>query len=517
MEALPPTLSFPEEKPASSANPASRTTVPVTPRANTPGPADRACVPGYEVLGELGRGGMGVVYKARQLGLNRLVALKMILGGLHASEDDLARFRIEAEAVARLDHPGIVNIYDIGVHDSMPFFSLEFCPGGSLAQQLQGKPLPGRQSAELIETAARAMHAAHQAGILHRDLKPGNILLMADGKPKITDFGLAKIFKSGSASTSEKAGPHLTQTGAIMGTPSYMAPEQAGSSSRTIGPTCDVYGLGAILYEMITGRPPFQAASHIDTVMQVLQQDPLPPRMLNPEVEIDLEKIALKCLEKQPTLRYATAEELADDLHRYLTGEPITARSVNLLERLQRELTHSQHDTYLRPWGFGLMLLSLFIFITHLATSLLLLTGLPRFLCFWGPRSLLLLTLGPLIVRYRPRQSLWPTNAVERHLWALLVGYVLTFLSIFWVMQVLEHDHLQIYGVVTAISGLAWFTLGGYVWGGCYLIGLAFLMMAPVMAFMAGSLWSPFVFGVQWSAALLTLGRRYWKLGQQPR
>jgi WD40 repeat protein len=280
-------------------------------------------VPGYEVLEELGRGGMGVVYKGKQVKLNRLVALKMILAGSHAGEEDLARFRTEAEAIARLQHPNIVQVFEVGEHEGKPFFSLEFCPGGSLDKDLGGTPLRPRKAASLVETLALAMQAAHRRGIVHRDLKPANVLLLRDGTPKITDFGLAKKL--------DEAGQ--TASGAVMGTPSYMAPEQASGKSKEIGPATDVYALGAILYECLTGRPPFKAATPLDTILQVVADAPVPPTQLNAQVPPDLETICLKCLQKDPRQRYASAAKLAKDLGRFLDGEPIQARPVGRLER----------------------------------------------------------------------------------------------------------------------------------------------------------------------------------------
>jgi hypothetical protein len=272
-------------------------------------------VPGYEILGELGRGGMGVVYKARQVGLNRVVALKMVLAGPHADAARLARFRTEGEAVARLRHPNIVTIHEVGEHHGCPFFSLEFCPGGSLDRKLAGTPLGPHEAAALVETLARAMQAAHSAHVIHRDLKPANVLLDSDGTPKITDFGLARKL--------DEVGQ--TQTGALMGTPAYMAPEQA-QGGKEVGPAADVYALGAILYECLTGRPPFKAANVLETLLQVKTAEPVPPRQLNARVPRDLETICLKCLSKGPARRYASAVDLADDLHRFREGAPITAR-----------------------------------------------------------------------------------------------------------------------------------------------------------------------------------------------
>jgi WD40 repeat protein/serine/threonine protein kinase len=283
-------------------------------------PAAYPYLPGYEILGELGRGGMGVVYKAQQSALGRIVALKMIL---LAGKDACERFRIEAEAVARLQHPNIVQVFEVEENNGLPYMSLEFCTGGSLADKLDGTPWEPKAAAQLVETLARAMEAAHQAKVIHRDLKPANVLLTAAGEPKVTDFGLAKKLDV----------PHgQTQTGAVMGTPSYMAPEQA-SGSKDIGPAADVYALGAILYELLTGRPPFKAATALDTILQVVSDEPVPPRRLQSKVPRDLETICLKCLQKQPARRYASAAALADDLRRFRVGEPIQGRPVSPVER----------------------------------------------------------------------------------------------------------------------------------------------------------------------------------------
>jgi tetratricopeptide (TPR) repeat protein len=294
-------------------------------------------VPGYDILAELGRGGMGVVYQARHTALKRLVALKVILSGDFASREQVDRFRGEAEAVARLRHPNIVQIHEIGEARGCPFFSLEFVEGGSLARRIAGTPQPPRPAATLVITLARAMHAAHQAGVVHRDLKPANVLLgrkpaaaetgeptLEGVEPKISDFGLAKRL--------DGEGEH-TRTGAIVGTPSYMAPEQAEGRVRDVGPAADVYALAAILYEMLTGRPPFKGATVRDTLEQVSTREPVPPTQLQPKLPRDLETICLKGLRKDARQRYATAEELAEDLQRWLDGRPILARPVPGWER----------------------------------------------------------------------------------------------------------------------------------------------------------------------------------------
>ncbi|HKI32536.1 MAG TPA: protein kinase [Gemmataceae bacterium] len=308
----------------------------------------------YDILGELGRGGMGVVYRAVQRKLKRPVALKMILAASHAGADELKRFRAEAEAIARLRHPNIVQIYEVGEEGGRPFFSLELVEGGNLDRRIRGTPQPARLAAGLVAVLARAMHAAHQSGVLHRDLKPANVLLARkpDGaaeatgagdvselpleafEPKITDFGLAKRLDGASQDT---------HSGAIMGTPSYMALEQAKGRLNDIGPATDVYGLAAILYELLTGRPPFKGATVPDTLELVCTQEPVPPSRLQPKVPRDLETICLKGLRKDARQRYASARELAEVLHRFLNHEPILARRAGVWERGRKYARR-------RPW-----------------------------------------------------------------------------------------------------------------------------------------------------------------------
>ena len=334
-------------------------------------------IPGYEILSELGRGGMGVVYKARQRGLNRIVALKMILAAEHAGIEQRARFIAEAEAVAQLQTPHIVQIYEIGEVDGRPFFSLEYVDGGSLAQKLQGNPQPPRSAASLVETLARGVAIAHAIGIIHRDLKPANVLLANPlgaespshrtistvamqaqhpfGIPKITDFGLAKRLEGGTGQT---------QTGSILGTPSYMAPEQASGKIKDICPATDVYSLGAILYELLVGKPPFVGENPVETIMRVIRDEPIPPSKLQPKTPRDLEIITMKCLEKGHTKRYQTATELADDLGRFLEGEPISARPATPTEKVRKWIRR-------HPAGTGFILIGFVALIALVTVGLI--------------------------------------------------------------------------------------------------------------------------------------------------
>jgi serine/threonine protein kinase len=315
----------------------------------------------YELLATIARGGMGIVYKARQVRLNRIVALKMILAGQFATEEDVQRFVTEAVTAAGVDHPGIVPIFEVGEYQGQHFFSMGFIDGESLAARLARGPLPPKEAADLVRKIAEAVQFAHERGVIHRDLKPANVMLQGpvDGDvasliPKVTDFGLAKRLAGDS---------NLTDTGQILGTPNYMPPEQAAGRVAEVRETADVYSLGAILYAALTGRPPFQAASRMDTLLQVLESDPAPPRTLNPAVARDLEIVTLKCLAKEPQQRYASARALADDLQRFIDDEPILARPLGPLRRFRRW-------TKRRPILSGCLvsLLGLILFLTAVGT-----------------------------------------------------------------------------------------------------------------------------------------------------
>ncbi|MBA3480959.1 MAG: serine/threonine protein kinase, partial [Pirellulales bacterium] len=374
----------------------------------------------YEILEELGRGGMGVVYRARQKSLNRIVALKIVLRGATATQADLARFRGEAETAARLNHPNMVPVYEVGQHEGLPYFTMKFVPGTTLAQRLVDGPLSGREAARLLAPVARAIAAAHQQGVLHRDLKPSNILLDDEGRPYVSDFGLAKRVLTDAVEESQDFRlAQLTQTGAILGTPGYMSPEQAAGSRGVLGVSADVYSLGAILYAMLTGRAPFQAASPLDTVMMVLEQDPISPQLLNPRVDRDLEMIALKCLQKPTELRYAAAEQLADDLDAYLANEPISARSSQFRQIVTRAFRETHHAQVLENWGLLWILHAVVLLILCLITNAFQLSGVTSRWPYFGLWTVGLSGWAAIFWSIRRRSG--PITFIERqiaHVWA---------------------------------------------------------------------------------------------------
>jgi eukaryotic-like serine/threonine-protein kinase len=510
-----PTEVLPPGQQASTQPPA--VTQPLSPEAGSLG--GRLTIPGYELFGEIGRGGMGVVYKARQVGFNRVVALKMILAGDHAGPDDLARFKAEAEAIARLQHPNIVQIYAIGEHEGRPYFSLEYCDGGSLADKVRGQPQPPREAAALVQTLARAMHAAHQRQIVHRDLKPANVLLqkleirnpksekaadsdfgfrVLDFEFKITDFGLAKRL--------DEVG--RTQSGAIMGTPSYMAPEQASGRAWEVGPSADIYSLGAILYELLTGGPPFQAPTALDIILQVVANEPTPPSRLRPETPRDLEAICLKCLEKDPKHRYATAGELADDLERFLNDEPIRARSANMLDHLARSLERSQSAAEFHGWA-RLLFLFAGILVVEMVVLLLLNWWEPPHVASW----IVAVRDGKFVFMalafWRSRGRLVPATAAERTMWSVWIAFFLAVIMTVVIPRLYAPageplDTNSFYPTWAILSGVVFFVLGGSFWGRCYLYGLAFFVLAMVLPWKIH--YAALPFGLLWCACLIHLG-----------
>lgn len=441
----------------------------------------------YEPVIEIGRGGMGVVYRARQSSLDRQVALKMILRGALASPEDVARFQAEAEAAARLNHPNIVQVYEVGEHLGQPYFSMQHVEGTTLSRKIAEGPLPSREAARLLIPVCRGVAEAHRNGVLHRDLKPSNILIDEDGRPFVTDFGLAKRIPPSGQLRDDAATPDvetLTNSGAIIGTPSYMAPEQAAGQRGQIGEASDVYSLGAILYAMLTGRPPFQAASPVDTILMVLEQEPVPPRVLNPGADSDLEMIAMKCLQKPTDLRYQGAASLADDLEAWINHETISARSSQFTDVLSRAFRETHHASVLENWGILWMLHSAVVLVLCLLTNVLQWRDAAAGTSSrWPYMSIWCVGLGVwAIIFYKLRRRAGPVTFVERqivHVWAgsMIVSTLLYFVE--WQMGLAV---LQLSPVIGLISGMVFLVKASLLNGRFYIQAAALFITGGVMA-----------------------------------
>jgi serine/threonine protein kinase len=461
----------------------------------------------FVLLEELGRGGMGVVYKAFEPQLGRHVAVKMILSGSLCDSVEIQRFHSEASAAARLRHPNIVKVLRVGSQDGRHYFSMDFIDGKSLAQCLADGPLPGRTAARYLVTVAHAIHHAHEQGILHRDIKPANILIDADDKPHVTDFGLAKQLSGDKGQT---------RTGALLGTPSYMAPEQA-RGERDLKPATDVYGLGALLYELVTARPPFRGETPVDTVIQVMENDPAPPRLLNPKIDLDLETITLKCLAKSPIDRYPSAKALAEDLERYLAGESIEARSLNMFDYLGRTLQRSQFDIEFRSYGNLILIFAAIIGVMHVAKFFLMINKEPYPLIF-SARIAQFVLLFTAFWRFKPQgRGLMPATSPERLLWSVWLGYIVASLLAGEAMRELSGREAlyrgDVYVFYALFTGMAFFILGSSFWGGMYAVGAAFFALSFVM--LARVQWAVLEFGLLWSLSLSVIGLRLRGLGQE--
>lgn len=467
----------------------------------------------FELLEELGRGGMGVVYRAHQQSLDREVALKLILHGTQASPADQARFQAEVSAAAQLDHPHIVPIYEVGSDQGWQYFGMKLIEGTTLSKSFASGPLPEREAAQLVMTIARAIQYAHERGVIHRDLKPANILLDETGDPHVTDFGLAKRT---TASTS------LTQTGAILGTPSYMAPEQASGGRGNVGPLCDVYSLGAILYALLTGRPPFQGTSPVDTLLMVLEQDLLPPRLLNRRVSRDLEMIVLRCLQKPAELRYNSARELAEDLEAFINGESILARSGRLTDVVVRVFRETHHATLLENWGVLWMWHAAVLLVLCLITNWLHLQQARwpsmgnhwPYVALWGGG---LAIWAPIFWAVRHRAG--PVTAVERQIAHAWGGSIVAVILLFWVESLLGMTVLELSPVLGLISGMVFVIKAGILAGTFYFHAGALFAVSMVMAYLQQRGW-PYgvsLFGLVSAATFLLPGWKYYRQSQASR
>jgi predicted Ser/Thr protein kinase len=456
----------------------------------------------YQLLEELGRGGMGVVYRAHQTSLNREVAVKMILRGQLASPADFDRFQVEAEAAARLNHPGIVPVYEVGQQDGRPYFSMNYVVGETLADRLADGPLVGREAARILVTVARAIHYAHRQGVLHRDLKPANILLDVNGEPHVTDFGLAKR-----VTDSE----NLTRTGSVLGTPAYIAPEQAAGDRGQVGPSSDVYSLGSILYHLLTGRPPFQAATPVDTVLLVLEQDPVPPRVLNPKADRDLEMITLRCLQKPPDLRYSSADSLADDLEAYLNDEVVSARSGRFFQVMTRLFRETHHAAVLENWGVLWMWHSLVLFTACFLTNALHWAGFDN---RWYYILLWTAGFGAWAgVFWFMRKRLGPVTFVERqiaHIWA---ASMISIGALFFVEWKMGHAPLTLSPILGLVNGMVFMIKAGILSGTFYIQAFALFATAFVMASFPD--YAHLIFGAVSAACFFFPGLKYYRQRQR--
>ncbi len=464
----------------------------------------------YELLHEIARGGMGVVYKARQLSLNRTVAIKMILQGTLAGSEEIERFKLEAKAVAQLTHPQIVVIYDVGHCDDQYFYAMEYVEGRSLAQVLRAGAISPRRAAEYVEQVAKAIHFAHQNGVVHRDIKPSNILIDEYERARVTDFGLAKHVDRGD---------ELTLSGQMVGTPAYMAPEQITNRRGDIGPLCDVYSLGVLLYELLTKQLPFAGRDQFETLLQVLDCDPQSPRKVNSQVPRPLEMICLKCLEKDPQRRYASAADLADDLSRFLAGDPISLSSSKLVDRLMRTLERSQYDREIHTWARMLMHLAwislathVLVFFNHTIRPPHPLAGLIAIRLFE--------VVGMAAVLWGLREHWFPPRgAPARQLLSLWLGYMAGSLTLVIIAFLnsppgTTFNDFRAYPPLAVLASLLFITLGSSYWGYCYTIGSLFLVLGILMTFWLAA--APLLFGVAWAASLSILSLRLHRLAGIP-
>lgn len=470
----------------------------------------------YELQEEIGRGGMGVVYKAHHQSLNRIVALKMIPNAAFASTQDLARLRAEALAAARLNHPNIIPVYEVGEHNGQPWFSMQLIKGHTLSQRLANGPMPAEEAVRLLIPIVEAIGAAHRAGVLHRDLKPSNIMITTAGKPFITDFGLAKRVPVSDesiviAGNSDEA--NITQTGAIIGTPSWMSPEQAAGQTDSIDVTTDVYSLGAILYAMLTGRPPFQAATPLDTLLMVMEQDPPAIRVLNPKVDADLEMIAQKCLQKPRDLRYSSTDGLAADLNAWLNNEPVDARRSTIMNVMTRLFRESHHAAVLENWGLLWMWHSLVLLMLCFTTNAFQFSGVTSRLPYVGLWVFGLGLWAAIFWNLRSRSG--PITAVERqiaHVWA---GSMFASSMLFWVESVLDERVLEFSPVLGCIAGIVFLVKAGMLSGQFYIHSLVLFFSSVVMAAMDRNgtpSYSISLFGIVSGLTFFLPGLKYYRL-----
>jgi tRNA A-37 threonylcarbamoyl transferase component Bud32 len=452
----------------------------------------------YRLIEEVGRGGMGVVYRAEQISLGRQVAVKMILKDQLASESERQRFFAEARATARLQHTGIVPVYDVGEIDGRPYFAMQYIQGRTLQELINTHSVDERQSVRVVAMIAQAVDFAHQNGILHRDIKPSNILVDSNGIARLTDFGLAKH---------TDAGESLTRTGVVLGTPSYMSPEQASGRMGNISPASDVYSLGSVLYHALTGRPPFVGKTTMDMLLQVMEQDPPNPRLLNPKIDRDLEMVLVRCLQKPPDLRYPSAAKLASDLNAYLKDEPISARSGQFAQVVARWFRETHHAPVLENWGLLWMWHSLVLVIASVLTELLQWSnaGVVSYPLLWT------VGLGAwAAVFWALRRRMGPVTFVERqiaHVWgAAMIGIA----ALFPVEWALGLAPLTLTPLLAVITGMMFFIKAGIL-SGVFYIQAASLFVAGA-AMLAWPQVAHLIFAVVAGLCFFIPGLKYYRL-----
>lgn len=461
------------------------------------------CVLGdYELLEEIGRGGMGVVYRARQLSLGREVAIKMILRDRLASDLERQRFFAEARATAQLQHPNIVPVYDVGEIDGRPYFAMQYLQGKTLLELINTNQLEERQAVRYLLEVTSAVQCAHASGILHRDIKPSNILIDSTGHARLTDFGLAK---------QSDVAESLTRTGVVLGTPTYMSPEQASGRMGEIGPASDVYSLGSVLYHALTGRPPFSAKSTMDVLLQVLEQDPPNPRVIQPKIDRDLEMIVVRCLQKPPDLRYASAAALGEDLSAYLNDEPISARSGQFAQVVARWFRETHHAPVLENWGLLWMWHSLVLFTACVLTEVLAWSNAGRV------AYALLWTVGLgawAAVFWAMRRRMGPVTFVERqiaHVWgASMIGIG----ALFPIEYGLGLDGLKLTPLVAVITGMMFVVKAGILSGAFYVQAACLFATAAVMLWIPE--WAHLIYGIVAGLCFFVPGLKYYRQSLSP-
>ena len=454
----------------------------------------------YELIEVVGRGGMGIVYRAKQISLNREVAIKMILGDRLASPIDRQRFFAEAKATAKLEHVGIVPVFDVGEFDGRPFFAMKFIKGRTLSDLMANEGVSQRQAATYMEQISQAVHFAHLAGVVHRDIKPSNILIDELGSAKLTDFGLAKQADGGET---------LTRTGVVLGTPTYMSPEQASGRMGKIGPASDIYSLGTVLYHALTGRPPHIAQSPVDLLLKILEQDPPLPRIIEPKVDRDLEMIVVRCLQKPSDLRYSTAESLANDLRAFLNDEPISARSGQFVQVIARWFRETHHAPILENWGLLWMWHSLVLVVACLLTQVLQLIqgevpSRSSYMLLW------IVGLGAwAAVFWALRRRMGPVTFVERqiaHVWgASLIGIGALFPIEWW----LNLPPLTLTPMVAIITGMVFLIKAGILSGVFYI--QAFCLFASSALMLAFPKVAHLIFGIVAGGCFFFPGLKYYR------